>query len=308
MLNNKALDYRMNELYKLSRQFEWQHDVRFSMNAYMTNNPIMLKLRVLIHFLYELGDSIKNNKLKDIPENSGKKYDSNTIYGYLIDKMSSRQQCINGFIGECKNSNLLQYNDLDSGTYNFDELKVCLKECVEFFMNFSNLDSSKNSKQGTYITNLGNILNCYAAIVNYAKENRQLIAEDKVNEYVLKGAKNCAQSLGFLDGESRFKWAIEFLLKDLFRQIFYLGRDDGNLNHYWEEICDDKTPYKDFLRNAVEIFMEDQYYNPSKIRDGVINESRFTFIDLKSDLYLFKEMYRFSRDNSERRMKVLTKC
>ncbi len=55
ILNADTLNYRIGDLAKFNKQFEWQVDVDFHTVAYMTNNPIMLKLRVLLNFLFELG-------------------------------------------------------------------------------------------------------------------------------------------------------------------------------------------------------------------------------------------------------------
>ncbi len=296
MLDNKALDYRMKELSKLNKQFEWQHDVRFWMIAYMTNNPIMLKLRVLLHFIYELGNSLKNDELQDIPENYGKKYHVNITYKNLFEDIKPLQKYINGFIGVCQDINLLKYNDLDLGEIDLTQMKICLKKCVNFFMN-------TNDSETQYLTNLKNLMDCYLSFIDYAKQTKTKIYNFSAKEYAEKGMINCVNSLDFVATDGRIKWATEFLIQDVFRQMYFLSRD-GNMDKYWGEACDNKKTYKDLLGMAVEIFMEDKYYEPNKIQQKIVNNNKFSFIDLKSDLYLFKEMYRFSRNNCDRRNKA----
>ena len=68
---------------------------------------------------------------------------------------------------------------------------------------------------------------------------------------------------------------------------------DGGGEYFVHEVED--------MSYALKILLDKKYYDPRIINKCSVNESGLDFFDFYSDLYLFKEMYKFSMDNLQRR-------
>ena len=105
-------------------------------------------------------------------------------------------------------------------------------------------------------------------------------------------------------------------MDDMLIQLYQL-KENGNLDEYYKiydrEAGDEydkngkkRKPYSDKMNWAVKTVLEAKNYNPHILQSIKVNDGKFDFFDIRSDLYLFKEMYRFSRDNYLRRIKKRT--
>lgn len=145
-INYKALGYRINELAKLNKLFYNQADISFCVRSNLTDNPFMLKARVLCNFLYEVGHYI-NNK-------SSNTYKANQIYDQLFEEFDFN--IFYRFATLMKERGLFVYDYSDEGikkTISDDadidkKLISMLDEVVDKFMNRT------NKKSNIFIKNL----------------------------------------------------------------------------------------------------------------------------------------------------------
>lgn len=298
MINPKALDYRMGEMCKLNKQFDFQRDLDFSMKTYMTNNPVMLKLRILIHFIYEIGAYLvykENFDVKVDKEYFNPKYNN---FQKILDEIPREKfQLILSFVSMLQSkAKLLVYDYSYEYQYEFDDsinisdIKKYLSEVMSEVMSKVIKTIMNGVEENEYINNLVRTIDCYLELAYMAIEEK--------NDFNAICSIENLKNAGLKD-------ASEILIYDVLKQFKYL-REDDNLTNYYK--CVDKESYGKVLKESVSIFMKDENYDPSIISLQTINtNNKFTYVDLKSDLYLFKEMYRFTRDSYKRRQKIKKK-
>ena len=270
-INYKALGYRINELAKLNKLFYNQADISFCVRSNLTDNPFMLKARVLCNFLYEVGHYI-NNK-------SSNTYKANQIYDQLFEEFDFN--IFYRFATLMKERGLFVYDYSDEGikkTISDDadidkKLISMLDEVVDKFMNRT------NKKSNIFIKNLKNTCKIYLLFLFNG-----LLKEDEV----------CNTKFRYID--DIHKKACSIVLADAIKQKNYLQSTKFNI--YYEKRNSHEL---EDMGYALNILLDKKYYDPRIINRCKVNESKLDFFDFYSDLYLFKEMYRFSMDNLQRR-------
>ena len=302
MLNAETLNYRIGDLAKFNKQFEWQTDIDFHTDSYMTNNPVMLKLRVILNFLYALGYGVGvlRGEL-----NECKNYKPNPVYANWINSFEFQDFYLF--------ANYLKYN-LHLFFYDYGD-KVSFRgktKSVDMSKTFRSItDFLMGDVKDKFKTNLINTLICYVNIVSNAI--KYISVKDK-EDYITKMKKDLCSSWQYYDGNHKI--ACDFLMDDMLIQLYQL-KENGNLDEYYKiydrEAGDEydkngkkRKPYSDKMNWAVKTVLEAKNYNPHILQSIKVNDGKFDFFDIRSDLYLFKEMYRFSRDNYLRRIKKRT--
>lgn len=321
ILNADTLNYRIGDLAKFNKQFEWQVDVDFHADAYMTNNPIMLKLRVLLNFLYELGCGASAIKIK---EEKFRYFKPNPVHADMLRKFDYKalfklannlKNTLHLFFYEYEDTDKKKVMDSTSGWHKKFE------DIINFFMGNIRVEFKKN---------LVNTLECYLNIVLKAielrkneieevrtgKSEEKKSEEEEIKQYVSRLRNDLLSSSSWKYYDENHKLACDFLLNDMLLQLYYL-KEHTNLDEYYKmydkESKDEydkngrkRKPYSDKMSWAVKTVLEAKNYNPYILQSLTVNKDKFDFFDVRSDLYLFKEMYRFSRDNYSRRIKKYT--
>lgn len=290
-LNPHALDYRIKELKNLNDQFAYQENIDLEMVSDMTNNPLMLKLRMLCSFLYELGYyayyvyQINNSKNNLTARSFFQKI--NPIYLDLIDVDNAQSlfKCISSLSSKLEETGVFVYNyqhknhEFKKGDYyDADKIKGILGNALDSIV--EKLMGAKCNKK--YKNNLKNILKVYLDILYHIikKEELSLKYSDK------------------FEFGSFYTNCCEYLIADATKQINCL-RENGSLVQYYKNYFN-----KDMMGEVIQTVMDPRYYKPYIIKNSTVNVNpdEIDFFDAFSDLYLFKEMYRFSQDNVKRRM------
>lgn len=272
-INYNALGYRINELAKLNKFFYNQADISFCVRSNLTDNPFMLKARVLCNFLYEVGHYI-NNK-------SSNTYKANQIYDQLFEEFDFN--IFYRFATLMKERGLFVYDYSDEGIKktisvdaNIIEVLIhVLNNFVEKFMSRSN-----NGKSTSFIRNLKNTCKIYLRFLF----NDMLKCEKEGHKTEFKYTDDI------------HKKACCIALIDAIKQKNYLQNREFNV--YYEKR---KGHEVEDMSYALKILLDKKYYDPRIINKCTVNESGLDFFDFYSDLYLFKEMYKFSMDNLQRR-------
>lgn len=299
ILNAETLNYRIGELSELNKQFEWQVDVDFHTDAYMTNNPLMLKLRVLLNFLFELGYGVGAIEANF---EGYKYYRPNPIYLHKIREYEYSE--FYELAKTLKNDLHLFFYDYGDKTAKGGTISPCkidFSDIVDFLM-------GKNCN-AIFKNNLVNTLGCYFNIVQSAIKNSDITEKE---EYISAMRADIHFSPWQNYYDENHKLACDFLLNDMLLQLYHL-KEYTNLDEYYKmydmESKDEydknnkkRKPYSEKMNWAVKTVLVDKNYNPYILRSTKVNIGKFDFFDIKSDLYLFKEMYRFSRDNYFRRV------
>ena len=301
ILNAETLNYRIGDLAKFNKQFEWQVDVDFHADAYMTNNPIMLKLRVLLNFLYELGYGVGSLKaqFKDY-----RYYRPNPLYAKWLSMFDyNALYCLAQKLKDVLHLFFYDYGASKAGnvTSVSPDWNVYLTKITEFFMG--------KKCNAVFKVNLIKTLECYLNIVQCAVKNLKITKEV---DFIYAMRADLLSSSSWQHYDENHKLACDFLLNDMLIQLFHL-KEYTNLDEYYKtydrESKDEydkngkkRKPYSEKMNWAVKTVLEAKNYNPYILRSIKVNNGKFDFFDIKSDLYLFKEMYRFSRDNYFRRV------
>ena len=294
-MNSHALDYRIGDLKTLNEQFEYQKGIDFKMVTNMTNNPFMLKLRILCDFLYEYGHYLynvikfkKNLGQEDIALEFSRKI--NLLYVKMLPSKETDRKSEFNFIyyfsRKMKKIGFFNYDFDDENISSIEKVEstdaesfqtLSIDRIVEFLMREK---KKKRGKANIYITNLCNTLS------QYFKLAKAIANEDNINNIEFN-------TVYFTDYH---KTLCSYLFSDAVKQIDSLYKNYNFIEYYKKDFD------KEQMAQANQILFDPQYYNPMIIQTNCVNKDRFDFFDALSDLYLFKEMYRFSQDNFRRRI------
>lgn len=274
-INSDALGYRIKELAKLSRLFYNQSDIAFTIRSNLTDNPFMLKARVICNFLYEVGHYINNKKSKS--------YKENQIYNQLFEGLD--------FDIFCQFASLMKKNGIFVYDYSDQEIGDCLSKVLKVTI----LESKINEIIGKFVENFMSRSNDRAQTFKENIKNTCKIYVRFLFNEILTNENDCKENeFNYID--NIHKKACRIILKDAVRQKNYLI--NGKYNDYYEER---KSNSVDAMSYALKILLDKKYYDPRIINKREVNEINLDFFDFYSDLYLFKEMYKFSMDNLQRR-------
>ncbi|MCH5259232.1 MAG: hypothetical protein J1F18_05730 [Lachnospiraceae bacterium] len=303
-LNPHALDYRIGDLKKLNDQFQFQENIRFEMVTNMTNNLFMLKFKMICNFFYELGHyAYRIWKISGCNDsNEARKYfqEINPVYLDIIGNakqalvffndigyLSSRLREVGVFVYDYKTEDSKEFGSMPFVSNNMEnylkdpdnneKVKVYIDEFTNNIVKYL-----MREHEGRYFHNLKNTLKCYINFMGHVING---------DEQSFKFAIN--SKYGY---DAHYIDCCNYLFEDMCKQIISL-REDKSLIPYYE-----KAFNKDIMAAVVETIMDPRYYNPHCIRRKKVNEGIMDFFDSFSDLYMFKEMYRFSQDNLKRRM------
>ncbi|MBD5442468.1 MAG: hypothetical protein HDR34_03535 [Treponema sp.] len=279
-INCKALKYRIGELSKINDQCKLQSEVEFTIYAFLSDNPFMLKMRILCDFLYEVGHYIRKDS----------KYERNLIYEDAFKSDSKDFEFIHFYdiAKQLKDNNFSLYDYTDE---RYEEIIIDNKnnEIYEYLKIIITFLMRKDTKNRIFVNNLINICNQYLSLALTTPQN--------LNSEELETYYNKLCELKYID--ETHKNACKLLIKDALEQLSYQKKDD--LSAYY--LKRKKESENDKIEYALSKILDKKYYDPRILRTVELNKEKWEFFDFYSDLYLFKEMYRFSIDNYERRTK-----
>lgn len=280
-INPKALKYRIGELAKINDQFRFQSEINLKVYAYLSDNPITLKMRILCNFLYEIGHYV----------NASTNYDRNPVYGEVISHEGKRLEFkyFYNIIKNLKRKGFFIYDYTDEGIEikdfsnesGVDIINIYLEHIIKFLL--------REKDDNVFVVNLINVCKLYLSLA--LKEPITDISiktiEDKCNELC---------DLKFID--KTHKDACKLLLTDALKQLYY--QNEGKLDGYYVYRKNEEN--NDRVEHALNVVLDKRYYDPRILKEEKnLNVNKLEFFDVYSDLYLFKEMYRFSMDNYVRR-------
>lgn len=270
-INPEALKYRIGELSKINDQFKLQKDLDFKICAFLSDNPLILKLRIICIFLYESGYYIYNLDKKI--------YQHNPLYENMVKDYIPDFKFFYSLAEHIKNVGFFIYDYSDEiNTKRFsvslnklkDKLENYLEAAIKFLIQ---IDLNKRNEK--FVNNLIFLCKKYLSFLF----DKRLTLNSK---YIDMTHKNACKTI--------FNDALSYIKNLHLIDIYYKERKENSNN--------DKIEY------SLKILLDKKYYNPIILRTEELNKDNFEFFDFYSDLYLFKEMHRFSIDNYERRQNL----
>ncbi|MCD8207369.1 MAG: hypothetical protein LUD72_05490 [Bacteroidales bacterium] len=323
-INQKSLSYRIGEIAKLNRQFDRQSDINIRMRTHITDNPMMLKMRVMGDFLYEVGAYMNID-----PKIERSKYKRNMVYYDMVKNCVGSQTWETRFGQISKLMSALCRNGFLAYDYRVEkvagESSVMTSDDYQAIRNALNIVFSKISESliwpdGTsnltiFRTNLVNTLKTYTGILIAALQASQGKDSDWVDLCKLKDNKYC--QFGYIDDIQ--KSACGMIYRDCISQLYYQSK--GDMEKYYElrgkhgekerrKMFWDDADFvigEEDMEYALSVVFQKKYYNPTIMKEEQqINTSKLNFFDIYSDMYLFMEMNRFTVDNRKRRHEAYT--
>ncbi|MCD8207172.1 MAG: hypothetical protein LUD72_04455, partial [Bacteroidales bacterium] len=179
LLDHSALSYRIREISKVSKQFSGQVGIKLDVCSRITENPMMLKIRIFSDFLYELGTYVLTGGV-----NAHNPYRRNIFYydlfkNHMGENSEDDFALVRDMLSELKRSGFLVYDYADeeivgentsSGSttaepHSFEAFKKLLdaisRESVMFFMGAED----EESMCPVFNQNLVSTLNCYSELL-----------------------------------------------------------------------------------------------------------------------------------------------